>query len=94
MTAVCRVLVDHVFVELGLNQAGIVCVVENKRSHAIPKRKDFQREGVQRQAEWLYDHFVDHTVYAALASGEDVPSSPNLRELSLRQLERSPKPSS
>jgi len=23
---------------------------------------------VQRQAEWLYDHFVDHAVYAALAS--------------------------
>jgi hypothetical protein len=27
----------------------------------------FQQDGVQRQAEWLYDHFVDHAVYAVLA---------------------------
>jgi ribosomal-protein-serine acetyltransferase len=65
-TAACRVLVDHVFVELGLNWVGIACVVENERSRAVPERLGFQHEGVQRQAEWLYDHLVNHTVYAAL----------------------------
>jgi ribosomal-protein-serine acetyltransferase len=68
MTAVCRALVDHAFEELGLNQVGIACAIENKKSCAIPERLGFRREGVQRQAEWLYDHFVDQALYAALAS--------------------------
>ena len=67
-TNACRALVDHAFEELGLNRVSIACATENKRSCAIPERLSFQREGIQRQAEWLYDHFVDHVVYAALAS--------------------------
>jgi ribosomal-protein-serine acetyltransferase len=68
VTAACRALVDHAFVELNLNRISIACATDNKRSCAIPERLGFRREGVQRQAEWLYDHFVDHVVYAALAS--------------------------
>jgi ribosomal-protein-serine acetyltransferase len=49
-------------------QGLIACATENKRSCAIPERLGFRREGVQRQAEWLYDHYVDHVVYATLAS--------------------------
>ena len=64
----CRALVDHAFEEFGLNRVSIACATENKRSCAIPERLSFQREGIQRQAEWLYDHFVDHVVYATLAS--------------------------
>ncbi len=67
-TAACRALVDHAFRELGLNRVTIACATENKKSCAIPERLGFRREGVQRQAEWLYDRFVDHVVYAALAS--------------------------
>ena len=67
-TAACRALVDHAFEELGLNRVSIACATGNERSCAIPERLSFQREGIQRQAEWLYDHFVDHVVYAALAS--------------------------
>jgi ribosomal-protein-serine acetyltransferase len=67
-TAACRALVDHAFKELGLNRVSIACATENKKSCAIPERLGFRREGVVRQAEWLYDHFVDHVVYAALAS--------------------------
>jgi ribosomal-protein-serine acetyltransferase len=68
MTAACRALVDHALIELGLNRAGIACAVDNQRSCAIPERLGFQREGVQLQAEWLYDRFVDHALYVALAS--------------------------
>jgi ribosomal-protein-serine acetyltransferase len=68
VTAACWALVDHAFEELGLNRVTIACATENKKSCAIPERLGFRREGVQRQAEWLYDHFVDHVVYAALAS--------------------------
>ncbi len=68
VTAACRALVDHAFEELGLNRVSIACATENKKSCAIPERLGFRREGVVRQAEWLYDHFVDHVVYATLAS--------------------------
>jgi ribosomal-protein-serine acetyltransferase len=68
VTAACRALVDHAFLELKLNRVSIACATENKRSCAIPERLGFRREGVQRQAEWLYDHFVDQVVYAILAS--------------------------
>src|SRR3712207_9579419 len=56
------------FLELGLNRVGIACAVENEKSCAIPERLGFRNEGVQRQAEWLYDRFVDHVGYAVLAS--------------------------
>src|SRR5918997_1771233 len=68
MTSACRALVDHALLELGLNRVGIACAVENRRSRAIPERLGFRNEGVQRQAEWLYDRFVDHALYAMLAS--------------------------
>jgi ribosomal-protein-serine acetyltransferase len=67
-TDACRALVDHAFGELGLNRVSIACATENKKSCAIPERLGFRREGVKHQAEWVYDHFVDHVVYAALAS--------------------------
>ena len=68
VTVACRALVDHAFEELNLNRVSIACATENKKSCAIPERLGFRREGVVRQAEWLYDHFVDHVVYATLAS--------------------------
>jgi len=68
VSAACRALVDHAFGERGLNRVVISCATENKKSCAIPERLGFRREGLQRQAEWLYDHYVDHVVYATLAS--------------------------
>ena len=77
MTAACRAMVEHAFAELGLNRVGIACAIANEKSRAIPERLGFRQEGVQRQAEWLYDHFVDHVVYAALASEWQSEQSPN-----------------
>jgi len=68
MTKVCRVLIDYAFNELRLNRVEIRCAVENKKSRAIPERLGFKKEGVIRQAEWLYDRFVDHMVYGMLRS--------------------------
>lgn len=67
MTGARRALVNHAFGELGLNRVVIAFATGNKKSCAIPERLGFRREGVHRQAEWLYDHFVDHAVYAVLA---------------------------
>jgi ribosomal-protein-serine acetyltransferase len=67
VTRACRALLSYVFDELGLNCVEIGCAPGNAKSRAIPERLGFTREGVLRQREWLYDHFVDHVVYGLLA---------------------------
>lgn len=66
MTACCSAVVAHAFAELHLHRVVIRCATENRRSRAIPERLGFKLEGISREAEWLYDHFVDHAVYAKL----------------------------
>jgi ribosomal-protein-serine acetyltransferase len=66
MTRSCKALVDHAFQELNLHRVEIRCAVENKRSRAIPERLGFTTEGVAREAEWLYDHYVDLVIYSML----------------------------
>ncbi len=68
VTKGCAALIDHVFGELGLHRVEIACAALNVRSCAVPERVGFSREGLLRQREWLYDHFVDHVLYAMLAS--------------------------
>ncbi len=67
MTRACKAIIDHTFKDLGLHRVEIRCAAENFKSQAIPERLGFAREGVIRQAEWLYDHFEDHVVYGLLA---------------------------
>ena len=67
MTKVCKEFIDYGFSELRLNRIEIRAAAENSKSRAIPERLGFTMEGKIRQAEWLYDHFVDHIVYGMLA---------------------------
>ncbi|MEM9487260.1 MAG: GNAT family protein [Cyanobacteria bacterium P01_F01_bin.116] len=66
MTTACQYLVNYSFAQLVLNRIVILCATQNKRSRAIPERLGFQHEGTAHEAEWLYDHFVDHEIYALL----------------------------
>ncbi len=68
MTKACTAMVSYAFDEWHLNKVEIRCATGNTRSCAIPQRLGFTREGVIRQAEWLYDHFVDLVLYGVLAS--------------------------
>jgi ribosomal-protein-serine acetyltransferase len=68
MTRACQALVDYAFVELELNRVEIQCATGNRKSCAIPERLGFKKEGIIRQAEWLYDHSVDLVVYGMLKS--------------------------
>jgi ribosomal-protein-serine acetyltransferase len=74
VTNACRALVAHSFGEYDLNRIEIRCATHNARSRAIPERLGFVCEGVLRQTEWLYDHFVDHALYALLK--QDWQSAP------------------
>ena len=66
VTTATRALVGHAFDEVHLNRVEIRCAVRNRKSRAIPIRLGFRQEGQLRDAEWLYDHFVDHVVYGML----------------------------
>ena len=68
VTAACRALITHAFEEAHLNRVEVRCAVENLKSRAIPTRLGLREEGLLRDAEWLYDHFVDHVVYATLVN--------------------------
>lgn len=66
MTKACKAFVDHAFRRLNLNRIEIRCAEKNIKSRAIPERLGFIEEGMIREAEWLYDHYVDHRVYGIL----------------------------
>lgn len=54
--------------ELKLNRIEIRCALGNIASQAIPRHLGFKEEGLLRDNEWLYDHFVDHVVFSTIAS--------------------------
>ena len=68
MSKAFKALIDYRFNELKLNRIEVRVALENKKSRALPQRFGFKEEGHIRQAEWLYDHYVDHVVYGLLAS--------------------------
>lgn len=68
MTNVVQQLLEFGFVEHSLNKIEIRCADNNHKSRAIPERLGFSYEAHLRQCEWLYDQYVDHTVYTMLAS--------------------------
>ncbi len=68
MTKACKAMVAYAFDEWQLNKVEIHCAIDNSRSCAIPQRLGFTLEGTIRQAEWLYDHYVDLKVFGMLES--------------------------
>ena len=66
MTKSVRELIEVGFSYYYLQRIDIRCAVENNRSRAIPKRLNFQQEGIIRRAEKLSDRYVDHVVYGLL----------------------------
>lgn len=66
MTKATKAVLAYCFEELGLNRIEIKAATANGKSRAIPERLGFVHEGTLRQAEWLYDHYVDHELYAML----------------------------
>ena len=63
ITKTCHALVDYAIYNYELNRVQIRCATGNKKSNAIIERLGFIKEGTTRQAEFLYDHYVDLFVY-------------------------------
>ncbi|WP_026692835.1 GNAT family N-acetyltransferase [Peribacillus kribbensis] len=61
-----KAFVDYGFKEAGLNRIEVRAAVGNLKSRALPEHLHFKEEGLIREAEWLYDHYVDHVVYGLL----------------------------
>lgn len=62
-----RAFIDFAFDYLKLNRIEVRVAVGNIRSRTIPKVLGFNEEGRLRDAEWLYDHYVDQVVYGLTA---------------------------
>jgi ribosomal-protein-serine acetyltransferase len=66
MTRGVNAILAHAFDTLGLNRVASAAATGNARSNAVLQRCGFQLEGLARDAEWLYDHYVDHNLYGLL----------------------------
>lgn len=66
VTRACKAVLNHGFTILNLNRIEIRCAPKNLRSQAVAKRLGLTYEGTLRDAEWLYDRFVDHHIYSML----------------------------
>ncbi len=66
ITHSCKALLQFGFMELNLNRIEIKCATLNVKSKAIPEKLHFKQEGIQRQAEFLNNQFMDLYVYSLL----------------------------
>jgi ribosomal-protein-serine acetyltransferase len=66
MTTAVKVLIDEGFQHLELNRIQARVATGNYPSQAVCDRSGLKKEGVLRQAEWLYDHYVDLTMNSVL----------------------------
>ena len=68
VTRSCAALVSYAFEAMGLHRVEMYCAPDNARSRRVPERLGFVTEGTLRDAEWLYDHYVDNVLYSMLST--------------------------
>jgi ribosomal-protein-serine acetyltransferase len=64
----CKVIITYAFQELGLHRIEIKAAVDNLRSQAIPKKFNFTKEGILRQAELVNNKFLDLVLYSMISN--------------------------
>ncbi len=67
VTRCCTRLMEHCFDNLGLHRFVLEAAVENHESRAVADRLGMRLEGITKDREWLYDHYVDAALYAITA---------------------------
>jgi ribosomal-protein-serine acetyltransferase len=68
VTRATRILIDHGFNVLGLSKINIPVAVGNIPSRAVCERLGLESDGVRKNAEFLYDKYVDHVLYCTSPS--------------------------
>ena len=63
-TRCCIRVMEHCFDDLGMHRLVLEAATENFPSRAIAERLGMRLEGITKDREWLYDHFVDAALYA------------------------------
>ena len=66
ITRSCKKLITYGFEELGLHRIEIKAAVDNLKSQAIPKKLNFKKEGILREAELVNGKFLDLVPYSML----------------------------
>lgn len=66
VTKVVNQILNYGFEEHNLHKIEIRCAIENLKSKAVIERLGLTYEAKLRECEWLYDKFVDHSVYSIL----------------------------
>lgn len=66
VTKCVEYLIYYAFDTLKLNKVSIPAAEHNYRSQAVSKRLGLVKEGFEREAEFLYDHYVNHIHYSVL----------------------------
>lgn len=67
ITKATKALIYMGFKQFKLNRIEIRVADKNTKSKMIPIKLGFKEEGKIRQAEYLYDHYVDLIIYSILA---------------------------
>lgn len=68
MTEAARCALDYAFARAGAHRVRIAAATDNHRSLSVIGRLGFRFEGIARQAEWCDGRWLDHAVFALLAS--------------------------
>lgn len=74
MTKSVAKMIDIGFNDLGLRKVEIRCGVENTKSRAIPERLGFEEEGTLRNAENIFEKYIDHVIYGLMKDEWQYPT--------------------
>jgi len=58
---------DHCFDDLEFHRFVLEAATDNTASRAVAERLGMRLEGITKDREWLYDHYVDAALYAITA---------------------------
>ena len=64
VTKSCIRLMEHCFDDLSLHRFVLEAAVDNVPSYEIAERIGMRLEGITKDREWLYDHYVDAKLFA------------------------------
>ena len=68
MTEAARACVEFAFRHMGAHRVRVAAATDNHPSMQVISRLGFRFEGIARQAEWCDGRWLDHSVYALLAT--------------------------